>query len=99
MSFTYKELSDWVIEDNMFAFRYVKGTDPNEVANRVACIEKSPRVQVVDRFAVSRKGDTYATSDDSIAGVWIYGYKGIDCHDEESRQWCDTLLKALYPDD
>ena len=40
------ELSDWIVIDGYCATRVLKGTDPNEVNNRVAFIEKTPRVKI-----------------------------------------------------
>lgn len=78
--------------------RFVEGTDPNIIANRVAVIEKTPRIRV-SPF----DGDT--TYD---FRNWKQGPKGRGCsHDEDfakakaygfyppSRDWCDCELIAL----
>jgi hypothetical protein len=41
-------LSDWIVVDEYCATRVIEGTDPDVVANRVAFIEKTPRVCVGD---------------------------------------------------
>lgn len=89
------ELSDWVSDNGFCAFRYIKGTDPENVKNRVAFIEKTPRFKFFDS---SKKHSDY----------WFYGTKGSTCSSDEdaceqqaygfdpySREWCDFYLKKL----
>jgi hypothetical protein len=69
------------------SFRYVIGTDPEEVENRVAFIEKTPRVRV--------KPYTEYLEDHKN---WEQGPKG--CSPEygtykPSRDWCDKRLLEL----
>lgn len=40
------KVSPWIIEDGYCAMRVLEGTDPSVIANRVAFIEKTPRVRV-----------------------------------------------------
>lgn len=94
----YKNISDWVVDEDS-AYRYILGTDKNNPNNRLAMIGKSPRIQVVDRFCWQETKDMehgITVSDDSIHSFWIYGFKGPDCYDEDSRRWCDQMLKTIY---
>lgn len=87
------ELSPWIVVDGHCATRVVLGTDPNEVSNRRAFIEKSPRVLI---------------SEDALdSSNWEYGPKGSggsDGHIPEnehygfypnSRKWCDEALVLM----
>jgi hypothetical protein len=77
-------LSDWIIIDEDCAARVLEGTDPEQVRNRVAFIEKSPRVRIMP----------FTEKDDHLN--WAFGPKGSDYgHDEESRAWCDRNLTDL----
>lgn len=66
------------------SMRFIEGTNPRVVANRVAFVEKTPRI----RF---RKDDGFL--DD--CHNWHYGYKGDGGWDEDSQGWCDAQLVAL----
>lgn len=79
------KLSPWTMELHC-SFRYVLETDPNVVANRVAYIEKTPRVRV----------RPFTEQDDFLN--WQQGPKGSG--DEyglyqPSRDWCDNRLIQL----
>ncbi len=102
-----KRVSPWISLDGYSAMRVIEGTDPYNIANRVAFIEKSPRVRV-QPFVELR--------DDK---GWQYGPKGVggstscDCGNEncpnarpaeeqgiygfdaDSRNWCDAQLINL----
>lgn len=80
------KLSQWINEDHC-SMRCIEGTDPEVVANRVAFIEKTPRVRVAR--AESPSNDWQG---------WHEGPKG--CSEEygryaPSREWCDEQLKML----
>lgn len=96
---TQPEITGWIVVEGYCAMRCVAGTDFENVANRVAFIEKSPRVRVapyegeLDRVIL----------DDHVN--WEYGPKGSGGgdpetdqtygFDPESRQWCDNRLQEL----
>ena len=47
MEMKFETLSDWIMdEEDCCAMRIYKGGDPEKVADRVAFIEKTPRVRV-----------------------------------------------------
>ena len=77
------KISGWVDEDaGYFSYRYILGTNPHDVQNRVAAIEKTPRVRV-----------SKLTDEDNI---WKEGFKGSDFGmDKNSRKWCDKKLVKL----
>lgn len=94
-----KELTPWLVVDGHCAMRCIKGTDINDVANRVAFIEKTPRVRVAP----------YTIYDEEQNAKWLQGQKGRGGCDGNipenelygfyppSREWCDKeLLKMGY---
>lgn len=89
-------LSPW-ITDGHCAFRHIYGTDPDKVCNRVAFIEKTPRVRDRSWNALDSDRQDHLN--------WISGPKGTGCSsdedpeekqaygfDPESRNWCDKQL-------
>lgn len=91
----FKNLSDWIMIEHC-ATRIVAGGDPNKVSDRVAFIEKTPRVRLSEnKYAVEIKeaGNTFCSGANGDA--WIYGPKGSSeyGHDERSRKWCDQMLQ------
>ena len=90
------KLSPWIDVDHC-STRVLLGTDPQLVGNRVAFIEKSPRVRLSkDKYALETPnviGCREATHDG-----WIYGPKGSGefCgRYQPSRDWCDGMLTLL----
>lgn len=81
------ELSDWIIIEDYYATRVLKGSDSSKVENRVAFIEKTPRIRI-----------SSFTDEDNDFKNWKFGDKGSDYgFDEASRKWCDDeLLKIGY---
>lgn len=88
------KLSAWV-RDEHCCYRYILGTDPLDIKNRVAFIEKTPRI----------RAGTTATEDYKN---WIQGNKGTGCSGDDdaekekaygfyqpSRNWCDFMLISL----
>ena len=66
-----------------FAFRAIVGTDYSDSANRVAGIEKSPRIRVLPYLDFHTENFK-----------WVYGPKGDEPDDKFSKLWCDARLKA-----
>ena len=88
----FNELSDWTVYDNYCLVRYKKGTDIEDINNRIAFIEKTPRVMCENIIAESKEleGQHY----------WIYGSKGESYLEEngedvESCIWCDKMLELM----
>lgn len=79
------KLSPWTVDPTAehCAMRFIEGTDPDNVANRVAFIEKTPRV----RFRVFTEQADWTG--------WHSGWKGDDGHCVVARGWCDTHLQSL----
>lgn len=88
-------LSDWVIVDGYCATRYIKDK-LNTLENRVAFIEKTPRVR------------TKPFTEYNDFQNWVCGVKGqggsFDANheeegnygfDQESRDWCDARLREM----
>jgi hypothetical protein len=84
------KVSPWTADpDGAYcSLRYIEGTDPKIVANRVAFIEKTPRI---------RDGAFPAGNDEHNDSLnWhARGWKGDGGWDEDSQGWCDARLIAL----
>ena len=93
------KISDWVSDDTC-AYRHVVGKDGNLPENRVAMIEKTPRVRIRESY-LGIEVVRYDSGDQEITRRWpehldwCSGYKGDGPNDAESRAWCDGMLKAL----
>lgn len=84
------KLTDWIIIDGYCATKVLEGTDPNNVENRVAFIEKTPRIKIGEEWVQGDKGSGGAYTDNHEE-LGQYGF------DSESRKWCDEeLLKLGY---
>jgi hypothetical protein len=92
-----RELTPWIAEEHC-AMRVLRGKDPAVIANRVAFIEKTPRVRI------AHADEPWSYSNDS--SKWWQGPKGSGGSgnaereqtygfDPESRAWCDEQLVAL----
>lgn len=86
-----RKISEWMVLDGHGAGRVLLGTDPTKIENRVAFIEKTPRVRIRD---MSHTQDNYGRSNDWLN--WAESTcKGDDANDPESREWCDRMLAML----
>lgn len=76
----------WTLcEDGAGAYRALLDTDGEVITNRVAFIEKTPRIRI-------RREDQY--TEDYLN--WASGpFKGYGPLDDASRAWCDEAL-ALF---
>lgn len=91
------KVSNWINEDGC-AYRYLVGKDPQDVRNRVAFIEKTPRVRIrsahyIDQGLTCVPAPRYQGEHDWLN--WAEGYKGDGPNDPESRKWCDDALKLF----
>ena len=95
-------VSNWIPEDHA-AMIVLEGSDPEDCMNRVAFIEKTPRVQVTgpDDLRLGKK-PSFGTG-----GWWVYGPGGCANTSKgsqdgygfypPSREWCEeSLLKLGY---
>lgn len=93
-------VSGWIQDQGPYAehccFIYVEGGDPNNVADRVAFIEKTPRVRVksqgldgVDRPDSWRSGPKGAGGSGDAQAQGLYGYY------KPSRCWCERHLRRM----
>ena len=81
-----KRLSPWLVVDEYCATRVIEGTDPSIVGNRVAFIEKTPRVLINGTWLGGPKGSGGAGGEDPRKE--LYGFY------PPSRKWADDLLLA-----
>jgi len=92
----FKELSDWIIIDNFCAIRIIKGGKIENIQDRVAFIEKTPRVRISkDKYGVETgKGNSCVCQE---RDAWLQGFKGSSDYgrDVDSRKWCDDMLILL----
>lgn len=77
--------SEWIVIDTDCATRIIEGTDVNKVENRVAFIEKHPRVRIAP-----------FSDENTDSKNWLFdrgtSERGFD---KESREWCDQQLIKL----
>jgi hypothetical protein len=102
-------LSAWITIHDYCATRVIEGTDPNQIENRVAFIEKTPRVriraedhQLLEDLPDFQEGNIYLSPERT---QWYSGPKGSggsdpegdQCYgfDPESREWCEGVLLHL----
>lgn len=88
------ELSPWIVVEDYCATRVIKGTDENQVKNRVAFIEKSGRVRVStftddDTDNKNWKSVCRGSGGSNPKENGYYGY------DEETRNEVDVELVKL----
>lgn len=97
----FKTLSNWIVLDDCL-MRVLKGTDPENVSNRVAFIEKTPRVRIPTNKLSKEIPyiDNYKGCESVEGNFWISGVKG-DCYDPETLEdtqsllWSDNMLTLL----
>jgi hypothetical protein len=82
-------VSPWIPapEDTDFSsMRFIEGTDPNVIANRVSFITKTPRV----------RAQPFNNDNDDWRN-WHCGWKGDEgeAWDKVAQGWCDTHLLAM----
>ena len=96
----FKTISAWTIVDNYCLTRYKLNGDINNVEDRVAFIEKTPRVKTHKiSFHKKGKGEYGATYEPNNV-YWISGDKGdsyseLEGEDKSSCEWCDKMLELL----
>lgn len=92
----FEELSEWIVIDGYCATRIIKDGDPENVKDRVAFIEKTPRVRLKkNKYIIEKENDWLC--DSAKTDAWVYGAKGTSEYgmDEDSRKWCDNMLVLL----
>lgn len=90
-------LSPWTVYEGYCAMRFVEGTNPDNVANRVAFIEKTPRVRIAPMDTSNilsdcrnwRSGPKGQGGSGDAAQEQMYGFY------QPSRDWCDEQLVAM----
>ena len=93
------KVTSWIRYDGC-SMRIIQGTDPDDIRNRVAVIEKTPRVRIRPAYLRESRG-TYEGGGEYLDHKWAehldwcYGDKGDDCNNKESKAWCDAMLKLL----
>lgn len=97
-----QKLTNWTRdEDGIGVYRAISGKDGSHLANRVAFIEKTPRVRIRDySLGIEKEWD----GEGNVISLerrwpefldWCEGTKGDGPDDAESRAWCDKMLTAL----
>lgn len=82
-------LSNWMPDPDYShcSMRIIEGTDARDIRNRVAFIEKTPRIRVTPYDTGVPEFEDWKK--------WHSGFKGDDGWDEVSRGWCDQQLLSL----
>ena len=92
---TKQKLSPWISPDGYCAMRVILGSDPKVIANRVAFIEKTPRVRVrpfttslhdSNNWEPGPKGEGGAGDHELLEQYGFY---------RPSREWCDERLVEM----
>ena len=77
----------WYVIEDFCATLIVKDGNPDNVEDRIAFIEKTPRIKINDEWISGPKGEGGSIEED---GKTIYGFY------TPSRKWCEEeLLKEL----
>lgn len=86
-----RKVGPWVEEPGgCGAYRALAGTDGNFVRNRVAFIEKTPRIRIRPQWDLALDGGVEDWKN------WAQGpFEGDGPDDPESREWCDKALKLF----
>ncbi|QGT54457.1 hypothetical protein b3_0214 [Synechococcus phage B3] len=88
----------WLIIDNYCAFRAIEGTDPNLIENRIAFIEKTPRVRISSYHHNENRLEDFKNWECGPSGT---GGSGSPEEEETygfyqpSREWCDEKLISM----
>ena len=77
------KVGPWIFEENC-AMRVLEGTDHTQIKNRVAFIEKTPRIRIRPFFEYGHPAGDWVN--------WASGFKGSGPTDPESMKWCDDAL-------
>lgn len=91
-----KQLTEWLVYDGYCAMRCIAGSDTSKVENRVAFIEKTPRVRTSpftdwrhDHLCWEQGPKGSGGPDGHIPENEYYGFY------PPSREWCDRRLVEL----
>jgi hypothetical protein len=90
-----KQLSEWIVVHEYCATRIIMGGDPYKVEDRIAFIEKTPRVRIGDYtdwktdYHNWKEGPKGCGGNLEFDGETIYGFY------QPSRRWCDEELKKM----
>jgi hypothetical protein len=94
------KVGPWQVVDGFCIARVIEGGDPDNIADRVAFIEKTPRVRIRSGHYREDRG-RYEDGEEYIEYRWhefldwAEGAQGLGPDDPESQQWCDDMLKLL----
>lgn len=94
----FEQLSDWIIVDDYCATRIKIGGDPNKVEDRVAFIDKAPRVRISNYCVEEKHEDGWVSCKIQKNDAWLYAKNRGSSeygHDKENREWCDQMLMLL----
>ncbi len=85
---SYMTAGPWQTVDGYCAARVRVGGNPDKVTDRLAFIQKTPKVRIREH------SEHYAVDD---AWNWAEGqhFKGNDASDPEARAWCDRVLLEM----
>jgi len=101
------KVSDWIVDGHCAYRSLVDFGDTHDVKNRVAFIEKTPRVRIYAPNYAWQSRESVHSCQPAERDAWVFGPKGhggedghipenkLYGHDPQSRAWCDTMLRAL----
>lgn len=89
------KVSDWIRGDNC-SFRIREGGNPNFIPDRVAFIEKTPRVRIRPAWGTTELEASRHIRPGAYDYLnWADGTKGSGPDSEASKAWCDAALKLF----
>ena len=93
------KVSAWLVvpDAEYCCMRIVEGGDPNNIADRVAFIEKTPRVRFEAFVDIDNDWKKWRQGDKGCGGAWNSDHEALGQYgyDPESRAWCDEELKKM----
>lgn len=95
-----RPITGWLDFDG-YSIRTIVGENPDNVAARVAIIQKTGKVRIRDDYHgyanyYNIKGEPTEADRQWEAWLdWAEGPKGSGPTDEDTRKWCDNMLTAL----
>jgi len=90
--------SPWIVIEDYCACRIIEGGDKNNVAHRIAFIEKSPRIRIKEAtlpFNLLDDCRNWRCGPKGRGGCGDCEAQGLYGFDPDSRQWCDEELVKL----
>jgi len=88
--------SPWIVISGYCAMRCLEGSDPFKIENRVAFVEKTPRIRVSPFTSESEDHKNWKSGSlRASGGIGNPSEEGTYGFDSRCREWCDRELESL----